>query len=155
MLRKLARFFFLIVFSIGYVHSAPKGVEYFQSTTWTKFQSELPKPHIVVFSTTDCGHCPDVVLEISKAIKAGGKKVYLSVVVMDGLSHLDYLLSAPHYLVADKVFAFDGQANAIRHAVNPSWRGLTPYVALIPSRGEVDFILGNPSKNKILNLQKY
>ena len=144
-----AKLLFLLIVAAGNAYAAPRAVEYFQVTSWAKFQSDLPKPHVVVFSTTDCGHCPDVIIQVSKTIKSYKEKVYLSVVVMDGLSHEDYLLSAPHYLMADRIFAFKGQVNAIKHSVNPSWRGLTPYVALLPQKGEVMYVLGKPSNKDI------
>lgn len=150
-----AKLFFLLIVTAGNAYAAPRGVEYFQVTSWAKFQSDLPKPHVVVFSTTDCGHCPDVIIQVSKTIKSYKEKVYLSVVVMDGLSHEDYLLSAPHYLMADRIFAFKGQVNAIKHSVNPSWRGLTPYVALLPKKGEVKYVLGKPSNKDILILNGF
>ena len=151
MLRKCVRFL-LLMMSIGTAVSAPVGVEYFKVSTWSEFQVEASRPHIVVFSTTDCAHCPGVIADIAKKIKEQKKKVYLSVVVMDGASQLEYLLSTPHYLLADRLFVFDGQSSAIRYAVNPSWRGLTPYVALLSGKGEVKYTLGKLSHQQINRL---
>lgn len=155
MLKKFSRFFFIFFIGAGNLCAAPSSVEYFHVTSWSKFQSDLPRPHVVVFSTTDCGHCPDVIIQLSKTLKTYKQKVYLSVVVMDGLSHEDYLLSAPHYLMADRVFAFKGQINAIKHSINPSWRGLTPYVALLPKKGEPLYVLGKPSSKDISTLNSF
>ena len=84
-----------------------------------------------------------------RKIKDKKKKIYLSVVVMDGASQLEYLLSTPHYLLADRLFVFDGQSSAIRYGINPSWRGLTPYVALLSGKGEVKYSLGKLSHQQI------
>lgn len=149
MLKKYTRFLLLMVMSIGTAVSAPVGVEYFKVGTWSELQVAAPKPHVVVFSTTDCAHCPGVIADIAKKIKEKKNKIYLSVVVMDGASQLEYLLSTPHYLMADRVYVFDGQSNAIRYAVNPSWRGLTPYVAVLSTKGEVNYVLGKLSRQQI------
>ena len=149
MLKKYTRFLLLMVMGIGTAVSAPVGVEYFKVGTWGEFQVDAPKPHIVVFSTTDCSHCPGVIADIAKKIKDKKKKIYLSVVVMDGASQLEYLLSTPHYLLADRLFVFDGQSSAIRYGINPSWRGLTPYVALLSGKGEVKYSLGKLSHQQI------
>jgi hypothetical protein len=48
-------------------------------------------------------------------------------------------------LGASRLFVFKGQAAALQYAVNPNWRGITPYVALFPQAGDVKLVLGNPS----------
>ena len=54
------------------------------------------------------------------------------------------LLADPHYAPADRLFAFRGNPQALQFAVNPDWRGMTPYVAYVDGKGGVRFVLGEP-----------
>ena len=65
--------------------------------------------------------------------------------VFDHMHNDAGLLANPHYASAQRLLAFDGQQAALRHAVNPSWRGVTPYVALLRPGAAPTFSLGMPS----------
>ena len=41
------------------------------------------------------------------------------------------------------------QEAALRHAVDPSWRGVTPWVALIAADGSVSFGGGTPTRDRL------
>lgn len=116
----------------------------FGADTWSELQRSSARPMVVVFSTTDCTHCPGVIDGLAAAIKKSRSKVRLAVVVMDGAGQEKALRADRHYRNANLLYAFDGDATALRFKVNPDWRGLTPYVALIPAAGEVRFHTGSP-----------
>ena len=54
-------------------------------------------------------------------------------------------LAEPHYRKADRLYVFNGQASALRHGIDPKWRGMTPYLALFGRSGEPKFVVGKPS----------
>ncbi|CAN5296304.1 hypothetical protein BH11PSE11_BH11PSE11_10580 [soil metagenome] len=130
--------------------AAPRNIEQFDQQTWQKFQTELPRPSVVVFSTTDCAHCPAVIEKLAAQIRQRKLQAPLIVVLMD-----EYLVAAqlkdPHYRNVNRLFAFSGQASALQHSISPKWRGVTPYVALFPSAGEPRLVTGGPSENDIVS----
>jgi hypothetical protein len=75
--------------------------------------------------------------------------VRLAVVVMDGAGQEKLLRADRHYRHANLLYAFDGDGMALRFKVNPEWRGLTPYVALIPATGETRFHTGSPPADAV------
>ena len=72
-----------------------------------------------------------------------------SAVVLDGES-LGRRPREAHLARADRLFVFRGQQEAaLRHAVDPSWRGVTPWVALIGADGAVTFGGGTPTRDRL------
>ena len=138
----------LLALSVAAVQAAPQKIEAFDAQSWQRFQSTLPRPSAVVFSTTDCTHCPATIASMAEQLKKRKSQVPLIVVVMDGDEHPE-LLTDPHYRQASRLFVFAGQTAALQYAVNPKWRGITPYVALLPQAGDVKLVLGNPSAQDI------
>ncbi|MBL0123861.1 MAG: hypothetical protein IPP88_14430 [Betaproteobacteria bacterium] len=125
---------------------APNVVKHFDKATWAQMTTSLSKPSVVVFTTTDCSFCPAVIDALARELHPKGKsRAKLIVVVMDGAGQADTLPENPHYRRADDLYAFSGQDLALRYSVNPDWRGLTPYVALIPRKGAPRFVTGPPS----------
>ncbi|OHC61699.1 MAG: hypothetical protein A3H93_06045 [Rhodocyclales bacterium RIFCSPLOWO2_02_FULL_63_24] len=116
----------------------------FGADTWSELQRSSARPMAVVFSTTDCTHCPGVIDGLAAVIKKSRSGVRLVVVVMDGAGQEDALRQDRHYRNAHVLYAFDGDALALRFKVNPDWRGLTPYVALLPASGAAQFHTGAP-----------
>jgi hypothetical protein len=110
----------------------------------------LPRPAAVIFSTTDCSHCPAIIASMAEQLKTRKPHVPLIVVVMDGEGQTD-LLQEPHYQPANRLFVFKGQTAALQYGVNPSWRGITPYVALLPRGGEMKLVMGKPSTLEMQN----
>jgi hypothetical protein len=123
---------------------APRSIEPFGSDTWRAWQAGLPRPAIVVFTTTYCSTCPEAFAYLADAIATHALGATLIAVVMDGEDHPNLLRDA-HYRRADRLFVFQGQEAALRHAVDPRWRGVTPYVALFGSRGAPTLVAGRPS----------
>lgn len=146
-LERRVRFLVLIGGLFVYVATAvaaPPTVLGFGTGTWGELVHSPQRPLAVVFSTTDCGHCPAVIAGLAQEIRRSRSKVRLAVVVMDGAGQEKALRADRHYRHANLLYAFDGDAMALRFKVNPEWRGLTPYVALIPATGAPRFHAGSP-----------
>jgi hypothetical protein len=129
--------------------AAPVSVLPFGMETWKELGLSSSRPTVVVFSTTDCGHCPAVINSLAQEIRKSRAKVRLTVVVMDGAGQEKALLADRHYRHANLLYAFDGDGMVLRFKVNPEWRGLTPYVALIPAAGETRFHTGLPPADAV------
>ena len=138
----------LLVLSAAAVQAAPQKIEAFDAQSWQRLQSTLPRPSAVVFSSTDCTHCPLTIASIAEQLKQRKMQLPLIVVVMDG-DEQSGLLQDPHYRQASRLFVFRGQSAALQYTINPKWRGITPYVALLPQAGDVRLVLGQPSAQDI------
>lgn len=125
-------------------------IESFDSHSWERLQKELPRPAAVIFSSTDCSHCPSTISAMAEKIKNRQPQIPLIVVVMDGEDQPG-LLHEPHYQAASRLFAFKGQSAPLQYTINPNWRGVTPYVALLGRSGAVKFVMGKPSEQDLLD----
>jgi thiol-disulfide isomerase/thioredoxin len=126
----------------------PRRIEVFDHTTWQRLQADLPRPALVGFTATWCANCPEVLRRLAEVHRANGLPSPLVVVVMDGDGH-SRLLDEPHYRAAGRLFVFDGEEAPLRYTVQPQWRGVTPYVALLPRKGAAAFVAGSPSQAQI------
>ena len=127
--------------------AAPQ-VEAFDAQTWQREFTAPSRPTVVVFSTTDCTHCPRVLAQLADVTHQRGLRATLAAVVVDELAPEDADGRA-HYRRADRLMVFDGPAAQLRHTVNPGWRGVTPYVAfLLPGQAPV-FVAGPPAAERI------
>lgn len=124
--------------------AAPRLVESFDAGTWANWQQNLPRPAIVVFTTTDCAHCPAALAAVDRQRRNLRPRADLVVVVMDAEPGDPALLQQGHYRVADRLLAFDGPVNRLRHSVDPRWIGVTPYVGLMAGDGAPSFVMGVP-----------
>ena len=132
----------------GAVSAAPR-VEPFDAETWGRLKATLPRPAVVVFTTTYCATCPEVFEGLGTEIRARRPGAPLVAVVLDGEA-LGRRPRDKHLARADRLFAFRGpQAAALRHAIDPSWRGVTPWVALIAADGSVSFGGGTPTRDRL------
>jgi hypothetical protein len=123
--------------------AAPSLVEPFDQTTWRSLISKQQQPALVIFTSVTCIHCPAAIKRLATKRSAIASQIPLVVVSMDGESNAA-LLQDPHYASADRLFLFRGRSQALQFSVNPEWRGMTPYVGFIDSRGGVRFSLGEP-----------
>ena len=130
--------------------AAPTLVEAFNPQSWQALQTGLKTPAIVVFSTTDCAHCPAVLSQLAQSPLR--RRAQLIAVVMDlAPGEADAaLLGNDHYQLADRLMAFDGQAPALRYGVNKSWRGVTPYLLLFKPGTPPQWVTGPPSDAQLL-----
>jgi len=127
--------------------AAPR-LEDFTASTWAQWQKDLPRPAVVVFSTTYCPTCPDVFANLAQSARKAGAGTPMIAVVMDadGLRELSHLA---HYRHADRIFVFRGQEAALRFSVDPQWRGVTPYVALFGQDGPPRLVAGRPTAEQL------
>lgn len=122
------------------VSAAPLRIEAFETGTWAGLQAQVglqQRPALVCFSATWCAVCPQAILRLAGDARRTARRIPLWVVVSDVAPGEDdtRLLVAAHYRVADRLLAFDGPAAALRHTVDPRWRGVMPTVAwLAPGR---------------------
>lgn len=116
----------------------------FAKQTWTDLKASPSKPLAVVFTTTDCTHCPKVIDQLATKLRQARASARLVVVVMDGAGQEGTLREDAHYRQAAQLYAFADDETMLRYAVNPDWRGLTPYVALLPAAGAPRFHTGAP-----------
>ncbi len=126
--------------------AAPRRVEAFDAGTWARLSNPAAGPAVVVFSTTYCGHCPSVLARLGEQLRQRKLGVPLIGVVMDVAPGEEdsALLGHGHYAAADRLLAFSGQATALRHAVDPAWRGVTPYVVLLSPGATQQQVAGGP-----------
>ena len=116
----------------------------FETGTWAELQRQLPRPAIVVFSTSHCPNCPEVFETLIKQRQQRQPKAPVVAVLMDAADDPASTRQA-HLRRADRLYAFAGSQQALRYSVDPAWRGVTPYVALLPSGGSPVFVAGTPT----------
>lgn len=130
--------------------AAPQAVEAFERQSWPRLQAELAQrrqPAVVVFTTTDCTHCPAALKRVAQVVRAQRLPALQMAVVMDvapGEDDAALLHHAP-YGSTDRLWAFAGPSGALQYAVDPGWRGVSPYVALLLPGQPPRFVLGIPS----------
>jgi thiol-disulfide isomerase/thioredoxin len=143
----LALFALFALLAFPKVQAAPAGVEAFDARTWQALRQAVKRPTVVVFSATWCPNCPAVIEDLAQDIRDRHLQAPLLAVVMDvapGESDAGLLRHA-HYALTDRLFAFSGQAPALRLTVDPSWRGATPFVAFLAPGKPPRFVTGPPS----------
>lgn len=123
--------------------AAPSAVETFDKSAWSALLSEQRQPAIIVFSSVSCTHCPGAIERLAAHRATGRSATRLYVVLMDSEDDA-VALNSTHHRLADRLFAFRGRAQALQYAVNPDWRGMTPYMAYVDGKGGVRFVLGEP-----------
>ncbi len=127
--------------------AAPAAVETFDKATWPALVRTAKQPTIVVFTSVTCTHCPGAIANLAKQraqFSTGGRSAVPLLVVSIDADDDAILLRDAHYAPADRLLAFRGSMQALQYAVNPEWRGMTPYVAFIDGRGAARFVLGEP-----------
>lgn len=127
--------------------AAPPVVQPFAPGTWKALQTSIKHPTAVVFSTTDCTHCPAVIDRLAQAAATRKGMASVGVVVMDVIpGEADEALQADAHLKrAGKLWAFASQPAALRYEVDPAWRGVTPYVVFLRPGAAPKAVIGPPS----------
>ncbi len=120
----------------------------FNEQTWATLIKSGPRPAAYMFTTTYCSVCPAVFQEVRRATQHRRVRPELIVVMMDaeGPSALRH---ASHFQGMTQFFTFDGYEPAIRSAIDPSWRNITPYVVLIDATGGIQRGIGAPSAQSL------
>lgn len=127
-----------------HVHDAITTVADFDASTWTQLLRSGPRPAAYVFTNSFCATCPETFDVLQKTVSGSGKPVPLAAILMD-VQGERALAHAHHYAGVTKIYAFDGFEPAIRQAVDPQWRNITPYVVLIARNGKLQRVTGQPS----------
>ena len=125
------------------VFATPTEVETFDKSTWPALLGNHRQPAMIVFSSVSCTHCPAAIERLAARRAASQSTTRLYVVLMDSEDD-GIALGSPHHRLADRLFAFRGRAQPLQYAVNPEWRGMTPYIAFVDGKGGVRFVLGEP-----------
>ena len=127
---------------------ADRPLESFGATTWSSLQKELPKPAAVVFTATYCASCPQVLKQLATTLHEKHLDAPVIAVVIDGAD--SEALDLEHYVLAQRIFVFDGDEMSLRYSVDPQWHGETPFVALLPRQGPPYWVTGMPSKKQLV-----
>ena len=53
---------------VASAQAAPGAVRDFDRGTWQQMKQTLPRPSVVVFTTTDCAYCPDVIEALASVL---------------------------------------------------------------------------------------
>jgi hypothetical protein len=130
--------------------AAPPEVESFDGRTWELLKRDSPRPAAIVFTATYCASCPAVIAKLAETLQQRGAKSEVVAVVIDeaaidGEAGRRELLASAHYKSASRLFLFSGNEAALRYRVDPRWRGVTPFIALLGADGKVTFSTGAPS----------
>jgi hypothetical protein len=133
----------LLALACSAASAAPRSIEPFDASTWQHLQQPGTPPTAVVFTTTDCSHCPGAIDKLAQEIRRRKLDAQLVTVVMDGGGA--ELLHSAHYRQADRLLVFAGAPAALRYGVDPRWRGVTPYVALLNGKAPPVMKAGPPS----------
>lgn len=128
--------------------AAARQPERFDAQVWARLLREGPRPAAYVFTTTYCSTCPAVFDLLHETVVAARRRVELAAVVMDAQG-ARALAHAHHYSGASRFYAFDGFEPEIRHAVDPKWRNITPYVVLLDRRGHLTRGIGAPTTDQL------
>ena len=135
----------LLVLLCAQVFAAPTEVETFDKSTWPALLGHHRQPAMIVFSSVSCTHCPGAIERLAARRAASQSATRLYVVLTDSEDDMA-VLSSSHHRLADRLFAFQGRAQSLQYAVNPDWRGMTPYIAYVDGKGGVRFVLGEPDE---------
>lgn len=128
--------------------AAAQGVADFDAATWARLLQSGPRPAAYVFTTTWCSTCPAVFELLHETITAARQRVELVAVVMDAQG-ARALAHAHHYQGITRLYAFQGFEPEIRRAVDPKWRNITPYVALLGRNGSDQRVIGPPDEGRL------
>jgi hypothetical protein len=120
----------------------------FDAGTWSQLLRSGPRPAAYVFTNSFCATCPETFDVLNKSVVASGKPVPLAAILMD-VQGERALAHAHHYTGVTKIYAFDGFEPAIRQAVDPKWRNITPYVVLVGRSGKLMRVTGQPDAKQL------
>ena len=128
--------------------NAERSIENFDEHTWDSLQRSVARPAAVVFTATYCESCPQVFQKLNTELEKKHIEAALIAVVINGAED-PTSLNAEHYATAQRLFVFDGDEASLRYRVDPSWRGVTPFVALLPKHGAPVLVTGMPSSQEL------
>lgn len=104
----------------------------FDVDVWRAWRTERGRPRVVMFSTTFCAHCPALAEALADRLASMRSRAELHVIIMDREPDARHRAL---YSRARSLHVFDDQPQKIRHAIDPGWRGATPFVVLLDGAG--------------------
>lgn len=122
--------------------AAPQSVEGLDQAGWRQLVTQVAVPSIVIFTSETCAYCPGAIARIGASLAALRSRTQLLIVSVDGDDAV--LLHEGRYASANRLFVFRGKLQAMQYAVNPAWRGMTPYMAYLSPKAPPRFVLGEP-----------
>ncbi len=134
--------------------TGPAQVESFNAQGWSALRAQVERqrrPALVVFSATWCSVCPGHIQSLAADARRQRHGVPLWVVLTDAApGEADArLLATPHLRLADRVLGFDAPEAALRHAVDPRWRGMVPHIAWLAPGAAPEFVAGLPDAQRL------
>ncbi|MES2948058.1 MAG: hypothetical protein V4858_05885 [Pseudomonadota bacterium] len=120
----------------------------FDASTWKSLLRSGPRPAAYVFTNSFCATCPEAFVTLHQTVTAYGKRVDTAAILMD-VQGQRALAHAHHYTGVTKIYAFNGFEPAIRQAVDPKWRNITPYVVLVGKDGKLQRVTGQPDARQL------
>lgn len=124
--------------------TAIKNVVNFDATTWKQLLAKGTRPAAYVFTNSFCATCPEVFDLLNQTVQGTGQPIELAAILMDVRGERA-LAHAHHYVGVTSIYAFDGFEPAIRQAIDPKWRNITPYVVLVGRNGKQQRVTGQPT----------
>jgi hypothetical protein len=141
--------------SFAWAHGPLPPMDRFDSQTWPVLMKSGPRPAAYVFTTTYCSTCPDAFDQVNKAVErhapaksASGPRPVVAVIIMDAQDS-KAVAHTHHFAAASRMYVFDGYGPSIRHAVDPQWRNVTPYIVLVDAAGKIERITGAPGADML------
>lgn len=124
--------------------------EPFDAATWQQLRQQVERegrPQLLMFSASWCAVCPGVLKQLADDARRRRSQTPLLLVFSDlspeELAQPGHGHHARHG-GADRLLGFEGQAAAIRHAVDPRWRGLVPLVVWLAPGQPPELVQGAP-----------
>jgi thiol-disulfide isomerase/thioredoxin len=134
------------------VLAGPPRVEAFGPGTWAGSFAAVKQPTAVVFSATYCATCPQALLDLAALAKKQPARGLAVVAVVTDAAPGEQdagLMKKPHYQAAQRLFAFDGPEQQLRWTVDPTWRGVTPFVVLLAPGRAPQRVTGMPTEAQL------
>lgn len=135
-----------LISGAGNLASGTQTINAFTAETWSQMLKTIPRPAVIMFTSSDCTHCPGTLKNLRRIREEQRLKWSLSIVQIDEEAY-DFGDAN------DARWRFAGNIQRLQYSVNPKWRGITPYIVLLHSDGGTEFILGAPGKAQLTDLR--
>ena len=112
--------------------------------TWQRLLDKGPRPAAYLFATTGCTPCQSAFRQLRDYVLTQRRMAELVVVWMD-VERFKALEHASEFQSATRVYAFHGDAAAIRRSIEPHWPDAEPFIVLVDRSGFVMRHSGAPS----------
>ncbi len=128
-------------------------VKPFTHETWESVLKNGKRPSVWVFTASDCTHCPAVIKQLIEYRKHKKLSFALMVVQTNEGDVKKPVKLKSNIKVGDHLYQFSGQKQRIQYSINPQWRGIVPYVVMLPNQGGIQYTMGLPNNTDLIYLQ--